>query len=55
MRGESIVVSEPDALVRIVVAAVLAYPMRTVFNYAGPAGAPCQPASCGLSTGGKAP
>lgn len=41
----------------VVVAAVLAYPMRTVFNYAGPAEAPCQPApaSCGLSTGGKVP
>jgi hypothetical protein len=39
----------------VVVAAVLAYPMRTVFNYAGPAGAPCQPASCGFGTGGKAP
>jgi hypothetical protein len=41
----------------VVIAAVLAYPMRTVFNYAGPAEAPCQPApaSCGLSTGGKEP
>jgi hypothetical protein len=39
----------------VVVAAVLAYPMRTVFNYAGPAGAPCQTVSCGLSTGGNAP
>jgi len=39
----------------VVVAAVLAYPMRTVFNYAGPAGAPCQTVSCGLSSGGKAP
>ena len=28
----------------VVVAAVLAYPMQTVFNYAGPAEAPCQPA-----------
>ncbi len=41
----------------VVVAAVLAYPMQTVFNYAGPAEAPCQPAPapCGLSTGVKAP
>src|SRR5215467_8716320 len=39
----------------VVVAAVLAYPMRTVFNYAGPAGAPCQTASCGFSNDGKAP
>jgi len=40
----------------VVVAAVLAYPMQTVFNYAGPAEAPCQPAPapCGLSDG-KAP
>ena len=41
----------------VVVAAVLALQMGTVFNYAGPAEAPCQPAqaSCGLSDGGKAP
>jgi hypothetical protein len=41
----------------VVVAAVLAYPMQTVFNYAGPAETPCQPAPapCGLSDGGKAP
>jgi hypothetical protein len=41
----------------VVVAAVLAYPMQTVFNYAGPAEVPCQPAPapCGLSNGMKAP
>jgi hypothetical protein len=41
----------------VVVAAVLAYPMRTVFNYPGSPEAPCPPApvSCGLSDGGKAP
>lgn len=42
----------------VVVAAMLAYPMgTTIFNYAGPAETPCQPAPapCGLSTGGKAP
>src|SRR5215470_17378075 len=39
----------------VVVAAVLAYPMRTVFNYAGPAGGTCPPASCEFGTGAKAP
>src|SRR5215472_10448253 len=34
----------------VVVAAVLAYPMRTVFNYASPNdGATCQVAGCGIS------
>jgi hypothetical protein len=35
----------------VVVAAVLAYPMQTVFNYAAPNAAPCT-ASCGDSTQG---
>jgi len=33
----------------VVVAAMLAYPMQTVFNYAAPNAAPCT-ASCGTST-----
>jgi hypothetical protein len=38
----------------VVVAAVLAYPMRTVFNYASPNGTTCQMAGCGVNsqTGG---
>jgi hypothetical protein len=32
----------------VVVAAVLAYPMQTVFNYAGPNGSPCKTLSCGI-------
>ena len=34
----------------VVVAAVLAYPMRTVFNYAAPNGATCKVISCGISS-----
>jgi hypothetical protein len=35
----------------VVVAAVLAYPMQTVFNYASPNdGAPCQVAGCGVGS-----
>ena len=38
----------------VVVAAVLAYPMRTVFNYAAPNGETCETAGCGIGsqTGG---
>jgi hypothetical protein len=38
----------------VVVAAVLAYPMQTVFNYASPNSATCKVASCGIKsqTGG---
>src|SRR5260221_473720 len=35
----------------VVVAAVLAYPMQTVFSYADPGGSSCKMISCGISSG----
>jgi hypothetical protein len=38
----------------VVVAAVLAYPMRTVFSYAAPGGSPCEATSCGTGNPAQA-